>query len=100
MDCARITRFHCVSVSFGAKSRFRKLLKTLETKIGNGVIRDDSGALQARCSWVQIPSAQNGLPEKLANSWQNGFVGEIPGKGKRENGSVFTGDLNGGPGWT
>ncbi|MDB5038055.1 MAG: hypothetical protein JWQ35_1583 [Bacteriovoracaceae bacterium] len=36
----------------------------------------------------------------LANFWQNGFLREIPEKGKSENSRVFTGDLNGGPGWT
>ena len=40
------------------------------------------------------------LPEDLANFWQNGFLRRIPGKGKSENSRVFTGDLNGGPGWT
>src|SRR6266404_4302705 len=37
---------------------------------------------------------------KLANSWQIGFFRDIPRKGKSENRRVFTGDLNGGPGWT
>ena len=41
-----------------------------------------------------------GLLELLANFWQNGFLSEIREKGKSENSSVFTGDLNGGPGWT
>ncbi len=36
---------------------------------------------------------------KLANSWQIGFLKEIPGKGKSDNSRVFI-DLNGGPGWT
>jgi hypothetical protein len=36
----------------------------------------------------------------LANSWQIGFLRDIPPKGKSENSGVFTGDLNGGPGWT
>jgi len=37
---------------------------------------------------------------KLANSWQIGFLRDIPRKGKSENRGVFTDDLNGGPGWT
>jgi hypothetical protein len=37
---------------------------------------------------------------KLANSWQIGFLREVPEKRKSENSRVFTGDLNGGPGWT
>ncbi len=41
-----------------------------------------------------------GLLELLANFWQNGFLREISEKGKSENSRVFTGDLNGGPGWT
>jgi len=41
-----------------------------------------------------------GLLELLANFWQNGFLRDIPRKGKSENRRVFTGDLNGGPGWT
>jgi hypothetical protein len=34
----------------------------------------------------------------LTNGSQNGFLTQIPGKGKSENSHVFTGDLNGGPG--
>ena len=37
---------------------------------------------------------------KLANSWQIGFLRDIPRKGKSENSRVFTGDFDGGPGWT
>src|ERR1700730_558273 len=37
---------------------------------------------------------------KLANSWQIGFLRDIPRNGKSENSRVFIGDLNGGPGWT
>jgi hypothetical protein len=36
----------------------------------------------------------------LANSWQVGFLRDIPRKGKSENSRVFTGDFDGGPGWT
>jgi hypothetical protein len=36
----------------------------------------------------------------LANSWQIAFLTDVPRKGKSENSRVFTGDLNGGPGWT
>ena len=41
-----------------------------------------------------------GLLELLANFWQNGFLMKIPLAGESENSHVFTGDLNGGPGWT
>ncbi len=41
-----------------------------------------------------------GLLELLANFWQNVFLMTSPRKGKSENGRVFTGDYNGGPGWT
>ena len=37
---------------------------------------------------------------KLANSWQIGFLRDIPPKGKSENSRIFTGDFDGGPGWT
>ena len=37
---------------------------------------------------------------KLANSWQIGFLREIPRKGKSANHRVFTDDCDGGPGWT
>jgi len=37
---------------------------------------------------------------KLANSWQIVFLRDIPPKVKSENSRIFTGDLNGGPGWT
>ena len=40
------------------------------------------------------------LPELLANFWQNDFLSEVREKGKGKNSRVFTGDLNGGPGWT
>ena len=38
--------------------------------------------------------------ELLANFWQIALSRDIPRKGKSENSRVFTGDLNGGPGWT
>jgi hypothetical protein len=41
-----------------------------------------------------------GSPGKLVNSWQIGFLRSIPQEGKSENSREFTGDLNGGPGWT
>ena len=41
-----------------------------------------------------------GLLEDLANVWQSGFLMTIPLSGESENSSVFTGDLDGGPGWT
>jgi hypothetical protein len=37
---------------------------------------------------------------KLANSWQIALLRDIPQKGKSENSRVFTGDFDGGPGWT
>jgi hypothetical protein len=42
-NCARITGFHTI----GAKSRFPKVLKTLETKTRKGTIGEDAGSLQA-----------------------------------------------------
>jgi len=41
-----------------------------------------------------------GLLELLANFWQNGFLMTSPLEGESEDCRVFTGDLNGGPGWT
>jgi hypothetical protein len=41
-----------------------------------------------------------GLLELLANFWQNGFLMTSLLEGESENRRVFTGDLNGGPGWT
>ena len=41
-----------------------------------------------------------GLPELLANFWQNGFLMKSPQEGESENRRVYIGDLNGGPGWT
>ena len=41
-----------------------------------------------------------GLLELLANFWQNGFFDDKFQEGESENSRVFTGDLNGGPGWT
>ena len=38
--------------------------------------------------------------ELLANFWQNGFLMTSPLEGESEDCRVFTGDLNGGPGWT
>src|SRR6267378_244332 len=35
---------------------------------------------------------------KLANSWQIGFLRDLPQKGKSENSRVFIGDFDGGPG--
>jgi len=54
--------------------------------------------------WVARRSALDngscGLPELLANFWQNGFLMTIPQEGKSENRRVFIGDFDGGPGWT
>jgi len=41
-----------------------------------------------------------GLLELLANFWQNGFSMTSSLKGESENSRVFTGDCDGGPGWT
>jgi len=45
---------------------------------------------------VQWDPANRGVDKRLTR-W---FFEEIPEKGKDENSGVFTGDLNGGPGWT
>lgn len=37
---------------------------------------------------------------KLANSWQIGFLRDIPRRGESANHRVFTDDFDGGPGWT
>ena len=42
----------------------------------------------------------DGVLELLANFWQNGFLMTSPLEGGSENSRVFTGDLDGGPGWT
>jgi glyoxylase-like metal-dependent hydrolase (beta-lactamase superfamily II) len=38
--------------------------------------------------------------EFSSNSWQIGFLRSIPQEGKSENSRIFTGDFDGGPGWT
>jgi len=45
---------------------------------------------------------QGGGPNEMIASGPNQSIEikEIPEKGKDENSRVFTGDLNGGPGWT
>ena len=37
---------------------------------------------------------------KLANNWQIALLSHIPRKGESEHSRVFTGDFDGGPGWT
>ena len=58
-------------------------------------------AVRALPEWSQRPECTAIRPiVKLTNGWQNGFLRESPDKGESENRRVFTGDLNGGPGWT
>jgi hypothetical protein len=47
-----------------------------------------------------LDDGNGGVPELLADFWQNGFLRDFPRKGKSENSHVFTGDFDGGPGWT
>jgi hypothetical protein len=47
-----------------------------------------------------LDDGNSGVPELLADFWQNGFLRDFPRKGKSENSHVFTGDFDGGPGWT
>ena len=47
-----------------------------------------------------LDDGNGGLLELLADFWQNGFLMTSSQEEESENRRVFTGDLNGGPGWT
>ena len=74
------------------------------------VLRHDKPAISTMPSrlWMfhagrasERPGLRDLWPTRLlANFWQNGFLRESPEKGKSENNRIFTGDLDGGPGWT
>ncbi|SRR6266480_4010489 len=57
-DCARIIGLHYMEL---AKSRFPKLLKTLETKIVDRAIGEGSSSLQARGVTGSIPVTSTNL---------------------------------------